>query len=229
MIKFRLVCAGENALILYFGDSIDARLPAQISAISQALKTEFGATIISLTPAYTSLHIGYRLRVSERDFSQQITRYLQQHHFNAAQTESRLITIPTYYHPEVGLDLAQLLTQKHLSLAQFIQLHSTRAYLVYAVGFAPGFAFLASVNPKIQTPRLATPRIKIPAGSVGIAGNQTAIYPMNSAGGWRIVARTPLDLSLHNAPENLHKFSVGDRVRFAPIERAEFIKLGGKL
>jgi KipI family sensor histidine kinase inhibitor len=100
--------------------------------------------------------------------------------------------------------------------------------LIYAIGFSPAFAFLGEVDGRIQLPRLATPRIKIPAGSVGIAESQTAIYPADSSGGWNIVGRTLLDLSLNN-PDNVDKFRVGDKVKFYSITRDEYIANGGLL
>ncbi len=118
--------------------------------------------------------------------------------------------------------------RKNLDLDTFIEIHTEQAYLIYAIGFSPVFAFLGEVDKRIQAPRLATPRIKIPAGSVGIAESQTAVYPTDSSGGWNIVGRTLLDLSLNN-PENVDKFRVGDKVKFYSITRDEYLKNGGLL
>jgi KipI family sensor histidine kinase inhibitor len=148
--------------------------------------------------------------------------------FSDSNQQSNLIHIPVYYGFETGLDLERLLAEKNISLDEFIQLHSSNEYLVHAIGFSPVFAFLGEVDIRIQAPRLATPRIKIPAGSVGIADSQTAVYPSDSSGGWNIIGRTLLDLSL-DKPENLEKFKTGDRVKFYSITRNEYLKFGGEL
>ena len=137
------------------------------------------------------------------------------------------VNIPVYYHPDVAFDLARLLEEKQLKLARFVELHSATQYQVYAIGFSPNFAFLAKVNDTIQAPRLGTPRLKIPAGSIGIANAQTAVYPSCSSGGWNIIGRTPLDLSLTQANQ-YRQFSVGDQVKFQPISRDEYLRQGGK-
>jgi KipI family sensor histidine kinase inhibitor len=224
----KITLAGENSILIYFGDKIDASLPVHIANFSVALKAHFPQIIIDLIPAYTSLLVSYDLSLTNHaQFSKEVATLLDNFEFSAAEKSSNLIHIPVYYDVEVGFDLERLLTEKKLSFEAFIDLHSAPEYLVYAIGFSPVFAFLGEVDVKIQLPRLATPRIKIPAGSVGIADNQTAIYPTDSAGGWNIIGRTPLDLSLNN-PDNLDKFKTGDRVKFDPISRAEFIKSGGK-
>jgi KipI family sensor histidine kinase inhibitor len=138
------------------------------------------------------------------------------------------IHIPVLYDTEVGLDLALCLDATGLDLKTFIQIHSEHEYRVHAVGFSPVFAFLGTVDSRLRMPRLATPRVNIPAGSVGIADNQTAVYPVDSAGGWQIIGRTPMDLSLAN-PDNLTLFQVGDTVRFRSIQHAEYLALGGQL
>ncbi|MFT7234465.1 MAG: inhibitor of KinA [Methylophagaceae bacterium] len=141
--------------------------------------------------------------------------------------QDKLVDIPVLYDADVGLDLSGYLYEKALNLDELIELHTQRDYLVYALGFSPAFAFLSTVNWRLVTSRLATPRIQVPAGSVGIADNQTAVYPIASSGGWKIIGRTPLDLSLAN-PENINLFKLGDTIRFRSIELAEYLALGGQ-
>jgi KipI family sensor histidine kinase inhibitor len=224
-----IVSAGENALLIYFGDKIDATLPEKIGNFANQLKNTLSDVIVDLIPSYTSLHVSYDLnKIAEQDLRTQIEQCLTQQESQSSVLESNTTHIPVYYGLEVGLDLERLLAEKNLDLDVFIEIHTAQEYLIYAIGFSPAFAFLGEVDERIQLPRLPTPRIKIPAGSVGIAEGQTAIYPADSSGGWNIVGRTLLDLSLNN-PENVDKFRVGDKVRFYSITRDEYLKNGGLL
>ncbi len=225
----KIILAGESSILIYFGDKIDARLPKNIANFANALKTEFSELIIDLTPAYTSLLVSYDLgKTNYLKFAADVEHLLNGFDFSSVVEQSELIHIPVYYGFETGLDLERLLAEKNLTIEAFIEIHSSQEYLVHAIGFSPVFAFLAEVDSRIQVPRLATPRIKIPAGSVGIADSQTAVYPTDSSGGWNIIGRTLLDLSLNN-PDNLSKFNTGDRIKFYPITRDEYIKYGGVL
>lgn len=217
-----IVLAGENSIIVYFGEKIDPALPAKIANFSAQLTQQLGELIIDFIPAYTSLQVFYDIeRTDYQDFCAKIEKCLQQKTKTQTKFTPKTINIPVYYGFDVGLDLERLLAEKNLSLASFIALHSATEYLVYAIGFSPVFAFLGELDERIQAPRLATPRLKIPAGSVGIANSQTAIYPSDSSGGWNIIGQTPLDLSLANK-ENIDKFSTGDKVIFTPISKDEF-------
>ena len=224
-----IVSAGENALLIYFGDKTDATLPEKIGNFANQLKNTLSDVIVDLIPSYTSLHVSYDLnKIAEQDLRTQIEQCLTQQESQSSVLESNTTHIPVYYGLEVGLDLERLLAEKNLDLDVFIEIHTEQEYLIYAIGFSPAFAFLGEVDERIQLPRLPTPRIKIPAGSVGIAESQTAIYPADSSGGWNIVGRTLLDLSLNN-PENVDKFRVGDKVKFYSITRDEYLKNGGLL
>jgi KipI family sensor histidine kinase inhibitor len=140
----------------------------------------------------------------------------------------RWVTLPVFYSPEVGPDLLSLAKAKNLSPDDVIRLHHEREYRVYAIGFAPGFAYLGQVSERLATARLATPRAKVPRGAVGIADQQTAVYPSESPGGWNLIGRCPVRMFDPNALDAL-KVSVGDRVRFEPINRETFLELGGEL
>ncbi|HIM54745.1 MAG TPA: 5-oxoprolinase subunit PxpB [Gammaproteobacteria bacterium] len=224
-----IVSAGENALLIYFGDKIDATLPEKIRNFANQLKDTLSDVVIDVIPSYASLHVSYDLnKISFQTFFDKVEDLLGQKNSVNSIVETQTTHVPVYYGTEVGLDLERLLAEKNLDLKSFIDIHTSQAYLIYAIGFSPAFAFLGEVDKDIQLPRLSTPRIKIPAGSVGIAESQTAIYPTDSSGGWNIVGRTLLDLSLNN-PENVDKFRVGDKVRFYSITRDEYLKNGGLL
>lgn len=225
----KIILAGENSILIYFGDKINSSLPENIANFANALKIQFSSLVIDLIPSYTSLLVSYNVnKITYTAFTSQLQTFLDEFDFVTSTQNFELIHVPVYYGFEVGFDLERLLAEKELSIDEFIDIHSSKEYLVYAIGFSPVFAFLAQVDARIQAPRLATPRIKIPAGSVGIADSQTAIYPADSSGGWNIIGRTLLDLSLNN-PDNLDKFKTGDRVNFYPITHDEYLKNGGKL
>jgi KipI family sensor histidine kinase inhibitor len=226
---YNIVSAGENALLIYFGNKIDATLPEKIGNFANQIKNTLSDVVIDVIPSYTSLHVSYDLnKINFQEFFDKVEGLLDQQDTNTSVIEPQTTHIPVYYGTEVGFDLEHLLAEKNLDLESFIELHTEQAYLIYAIGFSPAFAYLGEVDERIQMPRLATPRIKIPAGSVGIAESQTAIYPADSSGGWNIVGRTLLDLSLNN-PENVDKFRVGDKMKFYSITRDEYLKNGGKL
>jgi len=225
----KIVLAGENSILIYFGNKIDSALPKNIANFANLLKTNLLQYIVDLTPSYTSLLVSYNVNlITHNEIYSRIESLLEGFEISDTDVDAEVVYIPVYYSFETGLDLERLLSEKDMSMDDFIDFHSSKEYLIYAIGFAPNFAFLGEVDKRIQAPRLVTPRIKIPAGSVGIAQSQTAIYPTDSSGGWNIVGRTLLDLSLKN-PENVDKFTVGDYVKFYPITRDEYIAHGGKL
>ena len=222
----KIILAGESSLLIYFGDKIDPSLPRNIANFANQLKKQFSESVINLTPSYASLLVSYDLnKTNYQQFKTQVSELLEQFSFEQAEQISKVIHIPVYYGFEVGFDLERLLAEKELTIDEFIYIHTSQTYQVYAIGFSPVFAFLGQVDEQIQAPRLATPRIKIPAGSVGIADRQTAVYPIDSSGGWNIVGRTVLDLSLKD-PKNIDKFKIGDEVKFYSITRDEFIRYG---
>lgn len=224
-----IVTAGENSILIYFGDKIDASLPEKIGNFANQLKNTLSDVVIDVIPSYTSLHVSYDLnKINFQAFFDKVKILLDQQVSGKIMVESKTTHIPVYYGLEVGLDLERLLAEKDLDLDTFIEIHTAQEYLIYAIGFSPVFAFLGEVDKRIQAPRLSTPRIKIPAGSVGIAESQTAVYPADSSGGWNIIGKTLLDLSL-NHPENIDKFRVGDKVKFYAITQDEYLNSGGVL
>ena len=225
----KISLAGENSVLIYFGNAIDKALPGHIAAVTKLLKSQLSSVIVDLIPSYTSILVYYDISQTQyQALYTQLDNLLTKAVIDAQAQTPETVHIPVYYSTETGLDLAQLLADKALSLEEFIEIHSAQPYLIYAIGFAPAFAFLGEVDQRIQAPRLATPRVSIPAGSVGIAESQTAVYPTQSSGGWNIVGRTLLDLSLDN-PENAERFKVGDYVQFYPITRDEYLDNGGAL
>jgi KipI family sensor histidine kinase inhibitor len=138
------------------------------------------------------------------------------------------VTIPVFYSTQYGPELSLLAQNAGLSVAQIIALHSATEYRVYAIGFAPGFAYLGELDERLATPRLSTPRLKVPAGAVAIADRQTAVYPASSPGGWNLIGLCPSPMFDPEKKPHM-PVSVGDRVKFEPIDQSQYLAMGGQL
>ena len=147
---------------------------------------------------------------------------------DAEVSEGSLIRLPVWYASESGPDLDALAERANMSVSDVIDLHASTEYRVYAIGFAPGFAYLGQVDERIAAPRLSTPRQSVPRGSVAIADRQTAIYPAASPGGWNLIGRCPTRMFNPDADPCM-PVQVGDRVSFEPIDKERYLELGGEL
>lgn len=224
----RVEVAGESALIIYFGEHGQPGVAAAVANAAEQLREELGYRLIDLVPSYASLLVLYDpFRTDHLEVRQLIDRVLQRID-GGDETEGRLVTLPVYYGTDAGLDLDSLAERVGLSVEDVVALHQAGEYRVYAIGFAPGFAYLGDVDERIACPRLATPRQRVPRGAVGIADRQTAIYPAVSPGGWNLIGHCPQRMFDPNAEPTM-PVQVGDRVRFESISRDEFFALGGSL
>lgn len=225
--SYRIFDASENAVIVYFSDIVSSEQTQKIAAFSHALKTSLGELIVDVTISYTSALVTYQsLTIDHFSIKQKIKSVLTQ--LNDTAFLVKQIELPAYYHSEVGADINAIAKAKNLTVTDIIKYHSEQIYSVFAIGFAPGFAFLGEVNPILATPRLATPRKKVAKGSIAIADRQTAAYPAASPGGWNLIGNCPVSLfDAANTPPL--PFNIGDSVKFIPIERNEFIRLGGHI
>ncbi|WP_024851993.1 5-oxoprolinase subunit B family protein [Hydrogenovibrio kuenenii] len=230
---YQIQPAAENALLLTFTSTSKADaglmdfLPVLQKFIPQVEST-FAENLRELVPSYHSLLLVFK-NPNLASATQQLNDLLIELQQNPtdpslADFQGQTHTIPVCYDQSFGLDLLTLAEQKSLSIDEIIQLHSQQTYQVCAIGFAPAFAYLGEVDERLASPRHASPRLKIPAGSVGIADRQTAIYPKASPAGWQILGQTPWDLSLTN-PDNLTRFRVGDQVKFEPISLEAFLAI----
>lgn len=225
----QLSYAGDNAVILYLGDSTSAAVAARVQAAVTAARKILGADLIDLVPSYASLLVIYDpLRTDHMSVIQRLHSIREDVDAASASSGGREIVLPVYYSAESGADLERLAQQCELSVDEVIALHSETEYRVYAIGFAPGFAYLGEVDSRIAAPRLATPRAKVPRGAVAIADRQTAVYPAVSPGGWNLIGNCPQRMFNPDADPTM-PVAVGDRVRFEPISRARFLELGGEL
>ncbi|CAM2839207.1 5-oxoprolinase subunit PxpB [Vibrio mytili] len=228
-MKITVDRVSECCLIVYFGNEIDPGLIEKLRIFTQVVQKHYSQVVCEVIPSYTSVLIEYNpLDVEANEFIDWCHKQGQQVMRSELNGASKLVTLPVYYHSDVAPDLATLAKNKKLTTEQVIELHSRTEYTVCAIGFAPGFAFLGSVDPKISSPRHAEPRLKVAKGSVGIADRQTAVYPLETPGGWQIIGKCPLDLfNIDRDP--MMPFEAGDKVRFTPIQRDEFLSLGGEL
>lgn len=231
---YTLYQISEKAISIGFGNQIDEELRQQISSLNRLILANPFLGLLNTIPAYTTLTLFFEplelLKENTLKGStclEKITFYLsgfKDQIKNQPENKGQIIQIPVCYEDTFGLDLAALSHLHRLSKAAIINLHSEVVYPVYMIGFVPGFPYLGGLNSILSTPRKVTPRKVIPAGSVGIAGKQTGIYPLETPGGWQIIGRTPLKLFDTNRwqPSLL---KAGDFVKFEPISLADFEKI----
>ncbi|MGO0308310.1 5-oxoprolinase subunit PxpB [Endozoicomonas acroporae] len=224
----------ETALIIRLGDHIDTQLAVKTGSMADHIRNSCSSELIEVIPSYTTIYIQYH--PLKTDFFALKSRlqglvdafFLSDDKDDRAREVSKTITLPVYYSLETGPDLPEVAQFHNRTVADVIQIHSQSTYVVCAIGFSPGFAFLGSVDSAIATPRKSEPRKMLPAGSVGIADQQTAVYPSDSPGGWQIIGNCPVSLiDFDKTP--MSPFSVGLSVQFQPISRDEFFALGGTL
>ena len=220
---------GDCAISIDFGQVIDPKINPQIRQVIEQIKVLQLDGIIELVPTYCALLVQYDAMVySYSDICRILEPTLQESVTDSANELVTIVEIPTVYGGEFGPDLGFVASYNHISEAEVVSIHSGTDYLVYMLGFIPGFTYLGGMDPRIATPRLSSPRTLIPAGSVGIAGEQTGTYPSDSPGGWQIIGRTPVtmyDMSKKQAA----LLQAGDYVRYVSINENEFhrIKLLG--
>jgi len=217
----KIVAASDSSLLVEFGRLIAPELHERVLALFRALLAQRDPRIRNLHPGYASLLIDFDpLRLTHVHLATDVRELMD---LEPAQKEApaRTITIPVCYDAEFGPDLADVAAYNHISPDEVIRLHTSATYLVYFLGFTPGFAYLGGLADELRTPRLATPRSRVPAGSVGIAGDQTGIYPMDSPGGWRLIGRTPVQMfdAIADPPSRLQP---GDSVKFTAVRRSSF-------
>lgn len=222
--------AGENSLIIYFGDTTAPEISAQVQQASKKLAATLGDLIIDQVTSYASLLLIFDpLRVDQYAIRQVINQALKADSETiTSEASETCLELPVYYSEESGPELQLMSQNSGLSIDEIIAIHQSLTYRVYAIGFAPGFAFLGQVDERIASPRLSTPRLKVPRGAVGIADRQTAIYPDVSPGGWNLIGLCPTRMFDPAATPTM-PVSVGDEVRFKAISKDEFHALGGEI
>ena len=212
---------GDAAVLVQVGTVIAEETFRRVSALAACLEKEPVPGMVEFVPAFTTVTVYYDpLKTSYAQITAELERMLES--LQAVEgAEAEVVEIPVCYGGAYGPDLEAVAQWNGLTADEVIALHSGGEYLVYMIGFAPGFPYLGGMSERIAMPRRSSPRAQIPAGSVGIAGQQTGVYPMETPGGWQLIGRTPLALFRpEEEPPSLLK--AGQRVRFRPISAAEF-------
>jgi len=216
--------ASDQSLLVYFGQQITPEGHQRVMRLLRLLESEPVSGIRNLHPAYCSLLIKFdALKLGHDDLKVMLRPYLDRLE-DVHLPEPRQVEVPVCYGGEYGPDLNEVAAMHGITPAQVIELHSAVTYEVYFLGFVPGFAYLGELPAALVMPRLATPRRRVPAGSVGIAGIQTGVYPFATPGGWRLLGRTSIKMFRPDRDE-MSLLSIGDRVRFTPVSREQFAAL----
>ena len=216
---------GDQALTITLGNSIDEATHRRVRAVVARLDRERPTGLIDLVPAFVSIAVHYDpAKVGGNSPHESMVATLSallRDVGDEALPPARVVEIPVCYGGDLGPDLGDVAARHGISEDDVVQIHSDGEYLVYMVGFMPGFAYLGGLSERIVTPRRSSPRKAVPAGTVGIGGQQTGVYPMISPGGWNLIGRTPRAIfDIGRAEPSL--LATGDRVRFRPITRDEF-------
>lgn len=217
----KVIPASDSSLLIVLGNEISPELHARVIGLFQALRARRDPRIRNLHPGYTSVLVDFDPLRMAHDELAAIIEQSASAAGSEGERKSNVVSVPVCYDVEFGPDLMDLAKHANISPEEVIRLHSSATYLVYFLGFSPGFAYMGGLPEKLHMPRLATPRGYVAGGTVGIAGSQTGIYPVDSAGGWRLIGRTPWRMfDPHADPPT--RLQPGDRVRFSPIDRATF-------
>jgi inhibitor of KinA len=225
---FRIVSAGDSALVVEMEERIDPSINRNIVALGLQLDAACLPGVRDIVPAFRSLTVYYDpLRTDYARLIDWLTRALDDRGLEREQG-GRLVEIPVCYGGGYGPDLGEVARFAHLEESDVVARHTSATYRVFMLGFLPGFAYLASVDPRIAAPRRRDPRPRVPAGSVGVAGEQTGIYPAETPGGWQLIGRTPVKPFDLSRPDPF-LLKAGDRVRFHRIVPAEFEKCQGSV
>ena len=213
--------ASDQSLLVYFGQQITVDANQRVRKLLQLLESEPVEGVRNLHPAYCSLLVKFDvLKLTHAQLETILRRYLDR--LDAISlAEPRHLEIPVCYGGEFGPDLDDVAALHEMTPAEVVELHSSVTYTVYFLGFVPGYPYLGELPTALATPRLATPRRHVPAGSVAIGGNQTGVYPFATPGGWRLIGRTPVAMFRPDRA-SMSLLSIGDRVRFVPISSAQF-------
>lgn len=224
MPDIRILTAGDSALLIEFGKEINPETNRKITAIVQLMREQHIEGIVDVIPAFCSLLINYDPRVLSYEELKERMENLLKIETKTETTRKRIFEIPVCYGGEYGPDIDNIAEHAGLSVNEVIKIHSSKDYLIYMLGFLPGFTYLGGLDERIHTPRLASPRLTIRAGSVGIGGSQTGIYPLDSPGGWQLMGLTPVRTY---DPERQTPILVeaGDYIRFIPIDEEEFLHI----
>ena len=220
----RIRPAGDQALLVEFGAEISPQINRRVHEFARRATVRTIPGIGEIVPSYSSVLVYYDTQLLSFPGAVSWVKEFLAPQPLEIEPISQAKEVPILYGGEFGPDISFVADHNQITIEEVIRLHKGERYLVYVVGFSPGFAAMGTLPSKIQAPRLASPRTKVPAGSVGIGGAQTGIYAVESPGGWQLIGRTPLALfDLRQNPPSF--FQAGDYARFYPIDEKEFLKI----
>jgi inhibitor of KinA len=220
----RIVPAGDAALIVEFDERIDATVSARAVATAATMERLAIAGVRDIVPTYRSVAVYFDPLRTDVERLGQVLRHAALTPAPAGELSADIVDVPVCYDADLGPDLADVARRCGLEASDVVALHTARAQRVFMLGFVPGFAYMGTVDARIAVPRRESPRLRVPAGSVAIAGQQTGIYPMETPGGWNIIGRTPVRVWNADAARPC-LFRVGSVVRFHSVDRDEFDRL----
>ncbi|MDF2948472.1 MAG: pxpB [Sedimentibacter sp.] len=226
--KAKYLISGDCALNMEFGSNISEEVNKKIRAMALSIEVKALHGIVEMVPTYRSLMIHYDpLKV---DFYELVNtlKKIEQNLDNIVLPAPEVIEIPTLYGGDCGPDLENVASYNNITVEEVVEIHASKEYLIYMLGFTPGFPYLGGMDTRIATPRLQTPRSRIPGGSVGIAGEQTGIYPVSSPGGWQLIGRTPIKL-FDPHRKNPILLKSGNYIKFKSINEEEYKKIENEL
>ncbi|MDR1906019.1 MAG: 5-oxoprolinase subunit PxpB [Clostridiales bacterium] len=222
--NIRFFTAGDTALVMEFGNEINDALNANVKSVYDGLIQKPIDGVREAVPTFRSLLVYYRPEKISFESLQKKLADLSVNAVSSVNKSKRVIHIPVAYGGEYGEDMARVSEHTGLSEKEIISIHSGKDYLIYMLGFLPGFPYLGGMDRRLITPRLKNPRTRIPEGSVGIGGEQTGIYPLASPGGWQLIGRTPV--KPYDADrKNPFIYNAGEYIRFFPISADEYRKI----
>ena len=211
---------GDSAVLLTFGKEINLQVHQEIVSYVNALKEKRVFGVLDVIPAYTSITVQYDFLILSFEELKCELKKLNYRHKIAA--KPNLVEIPVCYHKSFAPDIEYLCAYTGLSNAELIEIHTSKDYLVYMLGFTPGFFYLGGMDARLFCPRKENPRLKIESGSVGIAGHQTGVYSLDSPGGWQLIGKTPVKIFNKENTKEFFKVKQGDLVRFVEISLDEY-------
>ena len=224
MQNIRILTAGDSSILIDFGKELSLEINRKISYTIPLMKEQHIEGVVDMIPAFCSLLINYDPRVISYDEIRERMQALVKVEVKAGETRKRIFEIPVCYGGEYGPDIANIAEHAGLTEEEVIRIHSSKDYLIYMLGFLPGFTYLGGLDERLHTPRLANPRIRISAGSVGIGGSQTGIYPLDSPGGWQLMGMTPVK-TYDPDREVPILVEAGDYIRFVPVDEEEYLRI----
>ncbi len=220
---FRIFPVGDSAVTVAFGNEISPELNGRVHALKNAILMSGWTGIRDMNPTYCSLLINYDpLTLTYQVLTRRIRRIMRGLK-DVKENSSRIFLLPVCYGGKYGEDLKDVAALAGISEEEVVRRHTAPDYLIYMLGFLPGFSYLGGLDPSLNTPRLKVPRTVIPAGSVGIGGAQTGVYPLDSPGGWRLIGRTPV--RPYDPRTEMILYHAGDYIRFFPIDEAEYRRI----